>query len=86
MVSPIKSVRLGGKSPRVNHVFTYRRYVFMVLKNNEVDLNLVLKFKVKIFDHTVLATSDNLMRLKCGQEGHFARFFFSLLPMSLIQN
>ena len=48
----------------------------MVLKNNEVDLNLVLKFKVKIFDHTVLATSDNLMRLKCGQEGHFARFFF----------
>ena len=74
LVSPIKLVGLGRKSPRVKHVFTYRRYVFMVLKNNEADLNIVLKFKVDNFDYTVFATSDNLKCFKCGQEGHFARF------------
>ena len=76
LVSPIKLVGLGGKSPRVKHVFTYRRYVFMILKNNEADLNLVLKFKVENFDYTVFATSDNLKCFKCGQEGHFARVLF----------
>jgi hypothetical protein len=46
----------------------------MILKNNEADLNLVLKFKVENFYYTVFATSDNLKCFKCGQEGHFARF------------
>ena len=46
----------------------------MVLKKNEADLNLVLKFKVENFDDTVImifdhATSDNLKCFKCGQEG-----------------
>ena len=53
LVSPIKLVGLGGKSPRVKHVFTYRRYVFMILKNNETDLNLVLKFTVENFYYSL---------------------------------
>ena len=42
----------------------------MILKNNEADLNLVLKFKVENFDYTVFATSSNLKCFKCGQEAH----------------
>ena len=33
----------------------------MILKNNEADLNLVLKFQVENIDYTVFATANNLM-------------------------
>ena len=47
----------------------------MVLKNNEVDLNLVLKFKVKIFDHS-LGHFGQFDAFKVRTGGAFCPFFF----------
>ncbi|KAJ3582151.1 hypothetical protein NHX12_015823 [Muraenolepis orangiensis] len=45
LVSPIRMVSLGCKSPHLKHVLSFRRNTFMILKNNEADLDLVMKFK-----------------------------------------
>ncbi len=42
-MSPIRSFSLGCKSPKLRHVVSFRRQVFMILKNNSEGLNLVLK-------------------------------------------
>ncbi|KAJ3585232.1 hypothetical protein NHX12_013953 [Muraenolepis orangiensis] len=73
LVSPIRMVSLGCKSPHLKHVLSFRRNTFMILKNNEADLDLVMKFKVENFDYTVFATTENQKCFKCGLEGHFAR-------------
>lgn len=39
LVSPIKMIPLGFKSPHLKHVMSFRRQVFMILKDNE-QLNL----------------------------------------------
>lgn len=49
LVSPIRMVSLGCKSP---HVLSFRRSTFMILKNKEADLALVMRFKVEGFDYT----------------------------------
>ncbi|KAJ3582128.1 hypothetical protein NHX12_015850 [Muraenolepis orangiensis] len=73
LVSPIRMVSLGCKSPHLKHVLSFRRNTFMILKNNEADLDLVMKFKVENFDYTVFATTENQKCFKCGLEGHFSR-------------
>ncbi|KAJ3593597.1 hypothetical protein NHX12_005931 [Muraenolepis orangiensis] len=78
LVSPIRMVSLGCKSPHLKHVLSFRRNTFMILKNNEADLDLVMKFKVENFDYTVFATTENQKCFKCGLEGHFARLCLQL--------
>ncbi|KAJ3581541.1 hypothetical protein NHX12_016534 [Muraenolepis orangiensis] len=73
LVSPIRMVSLGCKSPHLKHVLSFRRNTFMILKNNEAVLDLVMKFKVENFDYTVFATIENQKCFKCGLEGHFSR-------------
>ncbi|KAJ3582423.1 hypothetical protein NHX12_000629, partial [Muraenolepis orangiensis] len=73
LVSPIRMVSLGCKSPHLKHVLSFRRNTFMILKNNEAVLDLVMKFKVENFDYTVFATTENQKCFKCGLEGHFSR-------------
>ncbi|KAJ3582573.1 hypothetical protein NHX12_000464 [Muraenolepis orangiensis] len=68
LVSPIRMVSLGCKSPHLKHVLSFRRNTFMILKNNEADLDLVMKFKVENFDYTVFATTENQKCFKCGLE------------------
>ncbi|KAJ3582452.1 hypothetical protein NHX12_000597, partial [Muraenolepis orangiensis] len=42
LVSPIRMVSLGCKSPHLkHHVLSFRRNTFMILKNNEADLDLL---------------------------------------------
>ncbi|KAI3359137.1 hypothetical protein L3Q82_002592 [Scortum barcoo] len=74
LVSPIKMLSLGSKSPpaetrRVCH----RRQVFMVLRENSAELNLSFNFKVDGFSYMVFATSETMKCFGCGAEGHLIR-------------
>ncbi|KAI3351123.1 hypothetical protein L3Q82_005601 [Scortum barcoo] len=53
LVSPIKMLSLGSKSPLLKHVVCHRRQVFMVLRENSAELNLSFNFKVDGFSYMV---------------------------------
>ncbi|KAK3550483.1 hypothetical protein QTP86_030724 [Hemibagrus guttatus] len=74
MVSPIKKIPLGCKSPLVKHWVSFRRMVFMVLKEGVGELNVVFKLTVDGFDYNIFVSSDTDIKcFKCGQTGHLAR-------------
>uniref|UniRef100_A0A8D0CPZ8 CCHC-type domain-containing protein n=1 Tax=Sander lucioperca TaxID=283035 RepID=A0A8D0CPZ8_SANLU len=74
LMSPIKMVLLGCKSPKLKHVVCHRRQAFMILKDNAADLNLTFSFKVEGFSYVVFATLDTMKCFGCGEEGHLVRF------------
>lgn len=73
LVSSIKMIPLGCKSPLLKHVVSFRRHVFMILKNENSELNIAFKFKVDNFDYIIFATSDTMKCFWCGKEGHLIR-------------
>ncbi|KAK3537056.1 hypothetical protein QTP70_000279 [Hemibagrus guttatus] len=74
MVSPIKKIPLGCKSPLVRHWVSFRRMVFMVFKEGVGELNAVFKFTVEGFDYNIFVSSDTDIKcFRCGQTGHIAR-------------
>ncbi|KAI3377340.1 hypothetical protein L3Q82_008544, partial [Scortum barcoo] len=73
LVSPIKMLSLGSKSPLLKHVVCHRRQVFMVLRENSAELNLSFNFKVDGFSYMVFATSETMKCFGCGAEGHLIR-------------
>ncbi|KAK3517718.1 hypothetical protein QTP70_016387, partial [Hemibagrus guttatus] len=73
MVSPIKKIPLGCKSPLVKHLVFFRRMVFMVFKGVG-ELNVVFKFAFEGFDYNIFVSSDTDIKcFKCGQTGHLAQ-------------
>lgn len=70
IVSQMRKVPLGCKSPLLKHVVSFRRQVFMVLKSEVEDLSVALKFKIDGFDYAVYASSETMKCFKCGAEGH----------------
>ncbi|KAK3530622.1 hypothetical protein QTP86_029314 [Hemibagrus guttatus] len=58
MVSHIKKIPLGCKSPLVKHLVSFRRMVFMVFKEGVGELNVVFKFTVDGFDYNIFVSSD----------------------------
>ncbi|KAL7853086.1 hypothetical protein SRHO_G00188710 [Serrasalmus rhombeus] len=73
VVSPIWKIPLGRKNPLIRHLVSFRRLVFMVLKDGE-DLDLVLKFSVDGFEYAVYISSETAMKcFWCGQVGHLVR-------------
>lgn len=74
IVYPIKKIPLGCKSPLVKHLVSFRRQVFMILKNGEDELDLVLKFKAEGFDYAVFVSSDITIKcFTCSKIGHLSR-------------
>lgn len=74
LVSSIRKIYLGCKSPLLKHVVSFRRQVYMVLNNGEEELNLAMKFKVGGFEYVVFATSDSALKcFSCSSVGHIAR-------------
>ncbi len=73
LVSPIKMIPLGCKSPHLKHFRSFRRQVFMILKQNNEELNLAFSFRIVEFDYAVHVTSDTLKCFGCGAEGHLVR-------------
>ena len=73
IVSQIKMVSLGSKSPKLKHVVSHRRQVFMVLKDNSRDLNLSFSFKIEGFNYMIFVSSETMKCFECGEEGHLVR-------------
>ncbi len=73
LVSPIKMIQIGCKSPLLKHVVSFRRFVFMVLKDNNEELDLTFNFKHGEFNYAIFATTNNMRCLSCGELGHFVR-------------
>ncbi|TWW81727.1 Transposon TX1 uncharacterized 82 kDa protein ORF 1 [Takifugu flavidus] len=73
IVSPMRLIPLGTKSPLLRHVVSFRRQVSMVLNNNVEELRLSLRFRVDDYDYTVFVTTDSQKCLCCGEEGHLIR-------------
>lgn len=73
LISPIKKILIGTKSELVKHVVSFRRYVYVILNNPNMDLNLSLKCKVDDFDYTVFVSTDSMRCFGCGKTGHTAR-------------
>ncbi|KAK0155410.1 Transposon TX1 uncharacterized protein [Merluccius polli] len=73
IVSPIKMLLLGCKSPKLKHVVCHRRQLFMIPKDADSHLNLTLTFKIDGFNYIVFVTSDTMKCFGCGAEGHLIR-------------
>ncbi|KAL6483799.1 hypothetical protein MHYP_G00086710 [Metynnis hypsauchen] len=80
IMSPIKKVPLGCKSPLLKHVVSFRRHVFMILKDNADELNASFKFRIDNFDYTVFATTETMKCFGCGGDGHLIRSCPERLP------
>lgn len=72
IMSQMKKIPLGCKSPLLKHVVCFRRQIFMILNNGVDDLNMTLKFRVDGFDYVVFVSSDSIKCFECGG-GHMKR-------------
>lgn len=73
IVSPMKKIVLGSKSDLIKHVVSFRRFTYMILKDNRTELNLNLKLRVDDFDYTVFVSTDVMKCFGCGKIGHLVR-------------
>lgn len=73
IMSKIKKVPMRCNSPMLQHVVSFRRHVYMILNNENEELNLVMKFKVDNFGYVIFATSSMMKYFGCGMEGHTIR-------------
>lgn len=73
LVSPIKMILIGSKSSLLKHVVSFRRYVYMVLKDNVEELDLTLNFRHEEFNYVIYATTNTMRCFGCGENGHLIR-------------
>ena len=73
VVSPIRKLLSGCKSPLLRHVVSHRRQLYMILNNRAEEFNYRFIVRVDDFDYTLFATSSQLKCFSCGEEGHLAR-------------
>ena len=73
IVSPIKKVLTGCKSPLLQHVVSHRRQLFMILNNSSTELSVTFRLKIEGIDYILFATSDVMRCFGCGKEGHVIR-------------
>ncbi len=72
LVSPIKMIPVSCKSPLLKHVVSFRRFLFMILKEDE-ELDLSLHLKVDDCDYIIYATTEKMKCFNCGEVGHLIR-------------
>jgi hypothetical protein len=73
IVSTIKKVPFGCKSPLLKHVVSHRRQVHMILKKEGDELDLAFSFKIDGFDYVFYASTESMKCFGCGREGHLVR-------------
>lgn len=72
LVSPIKMIPIGCGSPLLKHVVSFRRFVYMILKDDE-ELDLSLHLKADDFDYVIYVTTDKMKCFNCGETSHLVR-------------
>ncbi len=72
LVSPIKMIPVSCKSPLLKHVVSFRRFFFMILKEDE-ELDLSLHLKVDDCDYIIYATTEKIKCFNCREVGHLIR-------------
>lgn len=73
IVSAIRKLPSGCKSPQLKHVVSHRRQVLMILNKKDEDLNFVLNVRVDGFDYAIYVNSGTLVCFGCGEIGHLVR-------------
>src|SRR4029434_2954795 len=73
VVSQIMKIPIASKSPLLKHVMSFRRFVYMVLKDNKDELDLTLNVKADNFNYVVYATTNFMRCFGCGLTGHLIR-------------
>lgn len=73
LVSSIKMIPIGSKSSLLKHVVSFRRYVYIVLKDNVEELDLTLNFRHEEFNYVIYATTNTMRCFGCGENGHLIR-------------
>lgn len=72
IVSSIKMIPIGCTSPLLKHVISFRRFVYMILNEDE-ELELSLHLKVDEYDYVIYATTEKMKCFNCGGVGHLVR-------------
>ncbi|KAI5085614.1 ubiquitin-conjugating enzyme E2 variant 3 isoform X3, partial [Silurus meridionalis] len=70
IVSRMRKVLLGCKSPSLKHVVSFRTQVFMIPKGQVEDLSVAFTFRIDGFDYVVCVSSETMRCFKCGEEEH----------------
>lgn len=73
LISPIKMIPIGSKSSILKHVVSFRRFVYMVLKDNTDELDLTLNFRHEDFNYVIYASTNTMRCYACGDNGHLIR-------------
>ena len=73
VVSPLRMIPSGCKSPLLKHVVSHRRQLYMILNKRDEDLNLRFLVKVDDYEYVIFATSAGMRCFGCGGEGHTVR-------------
>ena len=70
VVSPIRKIMSGCRSPLLKHVVSHRRQLYMILNSRNEELNLRFHVKVDDYDYVIFASSSVMKCFGCGEEGH----------------
>lgn len=70
VISSIKKILSGCKSPLLRHVVSHRRQLHMILNNKTEEFSYRFIVRVDGFDYTLFATSSLSRCFNCGEEGH----------------
>ena len=73
VVSPIRKVLLGCKSPLLRHLVSHRRQLFMTLNNKDEVFDYRFRIRVDDFEYILFATSFALKCFECGEKGHLIK-------------
>lgn len=73
LVSPIKMIPIGCKSPLLKHVVSFRRYAYMILQDNLDELDVALNFRQDEFNYVIFVTTNSMKCFSCGEVGHLIR-------------
>lgn len=71
LVSQIKKIAIATTSTLLKHVVSFRRSVYMLLKEPEIDMTL--NVKTGGFNYAIFVTSKSMKCFGCGQVGHLLR-------------
>ncbi len=72
LVSPIKKIPIGSTNPLLKHVFSFRRFAYMIVKD-DAELDLTFKYRIDDFDYVVYAATGKMKCFFCSNVGHLIR-------------